>query len=127
MKMFKKLEQWKDRRSLEAAVAKSLDQARDHDSNGIAAGHAHYKTLFLDCVTHMETYAAKYSVPMTQLQAELPAIEKLHELAIQQNEIRQKPVVQWTARIALAFGGLFAAGLAAGVVHLGYQLIFRYL
>jgi hypothetical protein len=70
-----------DRRHLEASLASLLQAANGHEGRGLAPGSALYLVLFRESQLLTTAYCQRWHVSQEQLQAELPALAKLSQLA----------------------------------------------
>src|SRR5271165_6316999 len=70
-----------DRRHLEASLASLLQAANGHEGRGLAPGSALYLVLFRESQLLTTAYCQRWHVSQEQLQAELPALAKLAQLA----------------------------------------------
>ncbi len=109
------------RRDLEANLATLLDAARGHEALSVSPGSAQYVVLHQQSERLISAYCDRWKITANQLNAELPAIGKFHQLA--QPPLRKAPMVS----IVLAFLGCVAAAFALGIVaaciRLGYHLL----
>ena len=69
------------RRELEANLATLLDAARGHESHSVPAGSPQYLVLQQQAERLNKAYCQRWQVPPAQLNAELPALERLRKLA----------------------------------------------
>ena len=109
------------RRELEAHLATLLDAARGRESHSVPAGSPQYLVLHQQAERLNTAYCQRWQVTPAQLNAELPALGRLRQLA--QPSLRKTPMVN----IALAFFACMAAafclGIAAAPICVGYHLI----
>src|ERR1019366_2249000 len=70
-----------DRRNLEASLASLVQAASGHERRGLAPGSALYLVLSRESQLLTTAYCQRWQVSQEQLQAELPALTKLAQLA----------------------------------------------
>src|SRR5271165_1292843 len=70
-----------DRRHLEASLVSLLQAANGHEARGLAPGSAFYLVLRRESQPLIDAYCDRWQVSRDRLQAELPALAKLAELA----------------------------------------------
>ncbi len=69
------------RRDLEAHLATLLDAARGHESHSVPAGSPQYLVLHQQAERLNNAYCQRWQVTPDQLNAELPALGRLRQLA----------------------------------------------
>ena len=109
------------RRDLEANLATLLDAARGHESQSVPAGAPQYLVLNQQSERLINAYCERWQVTPDQLNAELPALGRLRQLA--QPPLRKTPMIHVALAFLLASRLAFALGIAAACVRLGYQLV----
>jgi hypothetical protein len=112
------------RRDLEAHLAALLDASRGHEAHGVPPGSPQYLVLYQQSERLIDGYCERWQVTPDQLNAELPALGRLRQLA--EPPLRKAPTVSATLILLAGMAIAFALGLAAAFVRLGYQLIGRY-
>jgi hypothetical protein len=106
------------RHALKSDLSKLVSMAKDHEANGLAAGHKYYCLLYKLACEKAEDYARLRGIDKQQLYAELASLEVLRKLA--------NPSAQHAKTGALAVVlGIFlipiAIGLGSGMVSVGYR------
>ena len=104
-------------RALKSDLSKLVSMAKDHEANGLAAGHEYYQVLYKLACEKAEDYAGLRGIKTQQLYAELASIEVLRKLA--------EPAPA-SRNAALGLVGipllLFGVGIACGLVVIGFHL-----
>jgi len=104
-------------RALKSDLSKLVFMAKDHEANGLAAGHEYYQALYKLACEKAEDYAGLRGIKTQQLYAELASIEVLRKLA------EPAPAGR---NAALGLIGipllLFGVGIACGLVIIGFHL-----
>jgi len=104
-------------RALKSDLSKLVSMAKDHEANGLAAGHEYYRVLYKLACEKAEDYAGLRGIKTQQLYAELASIEVLRKLA--------EPAPA-SRHAALGLVGipllLFGVGIACGLVVIGFHL-----
>ena len=106
--------------ALKSDLSSLVSMARDHEANGLASGHEHYRLLYALACKKAAAYGELRGVDSEQLRAELASIEVLKRLAY--------PGVQRLKLGALicAVGIVLfpiAVGVSSGMVSLGYRWV----
>jgi hypothetical protein len=109
------------RRDLEAHLAALLDASRGHEAHGVPPGSPLYLVLYQQSERLINGYCERWQVTTEQLNAELPALGRLRELA--EPPLRKTPTINITLMLLAAMAIAFALGLAAAFLRLGYHLI----
>ncbi|MGO8717739.1 MAG: hypothetical protein ACLQMO_00805 [Acidobacteriaceae bacterium] len=109
------------RRDLEANLATLLDAARGHEAHSVPAGSPQYLVLHNQSERLVTGYCARWQVTPDQLNAELPALGRLRQLA--QPPLRKTPMINIALAFLACMAAAFALGIAAACVRLGYHLI----
>jgi hypothetical protein len=109
------------RRDLEANLATLLDAARGHESHSVPAGSPQYLVLHQQAERLNNAYCQRWQVTPEQLNAELPALGRLRQLA--QPSLRKTPIVNIALAFLVSMAAAFALGIAAACVRLGYHLV----
>ena len=103
--------------ALKSDLSKLVSMAKDHEANGLAAGHEYYQVLYKLACEKAEDYAGLRGIKTQQLYAELASIEVLRKLA--------EPAPA-SRNAALGLVGipllLFGVGIACGLVVIGFHL-----
>ena len=107
-------------RRLKSDLSTLVSMARDHETNGLPAGHQHYKLLYELACKKADAYGELRGVDSDQLRAELAALEVLKRLA---NPGAQRAKVGLIAGVALLVLVPVAIGVSCGMVSVGYQMI----
>jgi hypothetical protein len=109
-----------DRRHLEASLASLLQAANGHEGRGLVPGSALYLVLYRESQLLTTAYCQRWHISPELLQAELPALAKLAELAQPRSRraLVSKVVLVILAGIAMSL----LIGLAGAFVRLGYLL-----
>ena len=110
-----------ERRRLESRLASLVEAARGHQAQNVPAGAEVYRLLEAALLSILSEHCERWEVQPDQLQAELPAIGMLRQLAKPQH----KPPRSLTVVLYLigSLAAAFALGLVAGLVRLGYHLL----
>jgi hypothetical protein len=109
------------RRDLEANLATLLDAARGHEAHNVPAGSPQYLILHQQSERLTTDYCQRWQVTADQLNAELPALGRLRQLA--QPPLRKAPMIHIALAFLVCMAAAFALGIAAACVRLGYHLI----
>jgi hypothetical protein len=109
------------RRRLEANLASLIDAARGHEAQKLPPGAPAYLILHNQSQVLTRAYCEQWQVSSDELNAELPALHKLQQLA--QNT--QQPSRAATIGLVICASMLFSfiLGMAAAFARLGYYLI----
>jgi hypothetical protein len=105
------------RRDLEANLATLLDAARGHESHSVYAGDSRYRVLHQQAGRLNNAYCQRWQVTPAQLNAELPALGRLRQLA--QPPLRKAPAINLFLALVAFITAAFAIGIAAACVRLG--------
>jgi hypothetical protein len=109
------------RRDLEAHLATLLDAARGHEAHNVPAGSPQYLILHQQSERLTTGYCQRWQVPPDQLNAELPALGRLRQLA--QPSLRKTPMIHIALAFLACIAAAFALGIAAACIRLGYSLV----
>jgi hypothetical protein len=109
-----------DRRHLEASLASLMQAANGHERRGLAPGSALYLVLNRESQLLTATYCQRWKVSQEQLNAELPALAKLAQLA--QPRLLRTTFSKVVLVILAAIATSVLIGLAGAFIHLGYLL-----
>jgi hypothetical protein len=109
-----------DRRHLEASLASLMQAASGHERRGLAPGSALYQVLNRESQLITTSYCQRWQVSQEQLQAELPALAKLAQLA-QPRSVRAR-ISKLVLVILAAIATSVLIGLAGAFIHYGYLL-----
>ncbi len=109
------------RRDLEANLAALLEAARGHEAHNVPAGSAQYLVLHQQSERLIARYCERWRVTLGQLNAELPALSRLHQLA--EPPLRKNPMITVVLVLLASMAAAFALGIAAACVRLGYHLV----
>src|ERR1019366_9913119 len=109
-----------DRRNLEASLASLMQAASGHERRGLAPGSALYQVLNRESQLITTSYCQRWQVSQEQLQAELPALAKLAQLA-QPRSVRAR-ISKLVLVILAAIATSVLIGLAGAFIHYGYLL-----
>ena len=104
--------------ALKSDLSKLVSMAKDHEANGLAAGHKYYGLLYKLACEKAENYADLRGIDKQQLYAELASLEVLRKLAnpgAQSAEAGVLAVVLGTFLIPIAIG------IGSGMVSVGYR------
>jgi hypothetical protein len=110
-----------DRRHLEAGLASLLQAANGHEARGLAPGSASYLVLNRESQLLIDAYCDRWQVSRDRLQAELPALAKLDQLA--QPRSPRAAISKGILAILAAFVISVLIGLAGAFIRLGYHLL----
>jgi uncharacterized protein involved in exopolysaccharide biosynthesis len=108
------------KRDLESHLAALIDAARGHESNNVPPGAPQYLVLHNQAERLITAYCDRWKTTIDQLNAELPALGRLRQLA--QPPLRKAPTIN---AILILLGSLaiaFGLGLAAAFVRLGFRI-----
>jgi len=108
------------RQGLEANLAALLETARGHEAHNVPAGSAQYSILQRQAEGLIEAYCGRWRITPAQLNAELPALGRLRQLA--QPPLRKAPAINAILILLASMALAFAMGLAAAFVRLGFRL-----
>ena len=109
------------RRDLEVHLAALLDASRGHEAHGVAAGSPLYVVLHQQSERLINAYSERWQVTADQLNAELPALGRLRQLA--EPPLLKAPTISATLILLASMAIAFTLGLAAAFVRLGYRLL----
>ena len=109
------------RRDLEANLAALLDAAHGHEAHSVPAGSPQYLVLHQQSERLIAGYCQRWQVTPDQLNAELPALGRLRQLA--QPSLRQARTINVTLIVIASLAIAFALGMAAAFARLGYYLL----
>ena len=109
-----------DRRHLEASLASLLQAANGHEGRGLAPGSALYLVLNRESQLLTTAYCQRWNVTQEQLQAELPALAKLKQLAQPRSVSARISKVVFVVLASIAISVLI--GIAGAFIHFGYLL-----
>ena len=109
------------RRDLEANLATLLDAARGHETHSVPAGAPQYLVLNQQSERLINAYCQRWQVTPDQLNAELPALGRLRQLA--QPPLCQARTINVTLIVIASLAIAFALGMAAAFARLGYYLL----
>jgi hypothetical protein len=109
-----------DRRNLEASLASLVQAASGHERRGLAPGSALYLVLSRESQLLTTAYCQRWQVSQEQLQAELPALAKLAQLA--QPRLLSTTFSKVVLVILAAIATSLLIGLAGAFIHFGYLL-----
>jgi hypothetical protein len=115
------VQQYFDRRDLEANLATLLDAARGHEAHSVPAGAAQYGVLHNQAERLVDAFCERWNITVAQLNAELPALGRLRQLA--QPKLRKTPAISALLVMLACMAAAFALGIAAACVRLGYHLL----
>jgi hypothetical protein len=110
-----------DRRHLEASLASLVEAAHGHEAHGVHAGSPQYLVLYQQSERLITDYCQRWQGTADQLNAELPALGRLRQLA--EPPLRKTPTINITLILLAGMAIAFALGLAAAFVRLGYHLL----
>jgi hypothetical protein len=105
-------------RALKSDLSKLVSMAKDHEANGLAAGHEYYQLLYKLACEKAEGYARLRGIETQQLYAELASIEVLRKLA------NPGPRQARAGVLAVVLGVILipiAIGIGSGMVSMGYR------
>ena len=109
------------RRDLEANLATLLDAARGHEAHSVSPGSPQYLVLHQQSERLITGYCQCWQKTPEQLNAELPALGRLRQLA--QPSLRKAPAINLFLAMVAFMAAAFALGIAAALIHLGYHLL----
>jgi hypothetical protein len=109
-----------DRRHLEASLASLMQAASGHERRGLAPGSALFRVLNRESQLLTTAYCQRWQVSQEQLQAELPALAKLEQLAQPRSVRARISKVVLVILVSIAISVLI--GIAGAFIHLGYLL-----
>jgi hypothetical protein len=115
------VQQYFSRRDLEANLATLLEAARGHEAHSVPSGSPHYLILHQQSERLINAYCQRWQVTTAQLNAELPALSRLHQLA--EPPLRKNPMITAVLVLLVSMAAAFALGIAAACVRLGYHLV----
>jgi hypothetical protein len=115
------LQHFFDRRQLEAGLASLVDAATGHETQGLQPGAPLYLVLKRESELLVNAYCERWQISIERLNAEIPALGKLRKLA----SLPPRKLHAGTSVLILAATMIlaFLAGIACGLVHLGYLLL----
>ena len=105
-------------RTLKSDLSKLVSMAKDHEANGLAAGHRHYCLLYKLACEKAEAYADLRGIDKQQLYAELASLEVLRKLANPGAQHAKTGVLAVVLGIVLI---PIAIGIGSGMVAMGYR------
>jgi len=110
-----------ERRHLDSNLAALVQAANGHDAQGVTQGSPAFVLLFERSQQLVSNYCERHQITPEQLNAELPALGKLRQLAQPASPHPQatKSLLAVAAAMLLAF----LLGIAGGLMRLGYHLI----
>jgi hypothetical protein len=114
------------RRDFEGRLARYVNSALGHESEGLAAGSYEYKRLYAMAETDIAHYCSEWSVDRQDLEAQIPAVRKLRNLAEPQSA---KPKVTSGQVVAGSIGLivlLWLFGAATGMFQAGQHFILNH-
>ena len=104
--------------ALKSDLSKLVSIAKDHEANGLAAGHRHYCLLYKLACEKAEAYADLRGIDKQQLYAELASLEVLRKLANPGAQHAKTGVLAVVLGIVLI---PIAIGIGSGMVAMGYR------
>jgi hypothetical protein len=105
-------------RSLKSDLSKLVYMAKDHEANGLAAGHGYYQLLYKTACDKAEAYAKLRGVDSKQIYAELASLEVLRRLA---EGLPVRPAVNVMAILLAAIAGPVIIGFGSGMVQVAFR------
>ena len=105
---------------LKSDLSSLVSMARDHEANGLAAGHEHYRLLYTLACTKADAYGELRGVDSEQLRAELASLEVLKRLAYPGVQRLKLGALLGVAALVLV---PIAVGMSSGMVSLGYRWV----
>ena len=109
-------------RGLKSDLSKLVSMAKDHEANGLPAGHEYYVTLHKLASEKAAAYAALRGVDEKQLRAELASLEVLRRLAEPGAQKAKAGVLAILLGIVLI---PIAIGFGSGMVSMGFHWALR--
>jgi hypothetical protein len=106
------------RHALKSDLSKLVSMAKDHEANGLAAGHKYYCLLHKLACQKAEAYADLRGIDKQQLYAELASLEVLRKLANPGAQSAKAGVLVVVLGVVLI---PIAIGLGSGMVAMGYR------
>jgi hypothetical protein len=104
--------------ALKSDLSKLVSMAKDHEANGLAAGHKYYGLLYKLACEKAENYADLRGIDKQQLYAELASLEVLRKLANPGAQSAKAGVLVVVLGVVLI---PIAIGLGSGMVAMGYR------
>ena len=104
--------------ALKSDLSKLVSMAKDHEANGLAAGHEYYQVLYRLACEKAENYAKLRGIKTQQLYAELASLEVLRKLANPGAQSAKAGVLVVVLGVVLI---PIAIGLGRGMVSVGYS------
>ncbi len=108
------------KRDLESHLAVLIDAAHGHETHNVHAGSAQFVVLYQQAERIINGYCERWHITIAQLNAELPALERLRQLA--QPPLRKAPTINVVLILLASLAISFGLGLAAAFVRLGFRL-----
>jgi len=109
------------RRRLEANLASLIDAARGHEAQKLPLGAKVYLILHDRSQALTKAYCERWQISPEQLNAELPALHKLRQLANNTAQHSRMAIIVLIVCASMLVS--FILGLAASVARLGYHLL----
>jgi len=106
--------------ALKSDLSSLVSMARDHEANGLPAGHEHYRLLYALACKKADAYGELRGVDSEQLRAELASIEVLKRLAYPGVQRLKLGALICAVSIVLF---PIAVGVSSGMVSLGYRWV----
>src|ERR1017187_3175488 len=106
--------------ALKSDLSSLVSMARDHEANGLPAGHEHYRLLYALACKKAAAYGELRGVDSEQLRAELASIEVLKRLAYPGVQRLKLGALICAVSIVLF---PIAVGVSSGMVSLGYRWV----
>ena len=104
--------------ALKSDLSSLVSMARDHEANGLPAGHEHYRLLYALACKKADAYGELRGVDSEQLRAELASLEVLKRLAYPGVQRLKLGALICAVSIVLF---PIAVGVSSGMVALGYR------
>ena len=104
--------------ALKSDLSNLVSMAKDHEANGLAAGHKYYCLLHKLACQKAEAYADLRGIDKQQLYAELASLEVLRKLANPGAQSAKAGVLVVVLGVVLI---PIAIGLGSGMVAMGYR------
>jgi len=106
--------------ALKSDLSSLVSMARDHEANGLPAGHEHYRLLYALACKKAAAYGELRGVDSEQLRAELASLEVLKRLAYPGAQHLKLGALICAVGIVLV---PIAVGVSSGMVSLGYRWV----
>ena len=106
--------------ALKSDLSSLVSMARDHETNGLPAGHDHYRLLYALACKKADAYGELRGVDSEQLRAELASLEVLKRLAYPGAQHLKLGALLCIAGVVLV---PIAVGVSSGMVSLGYRWV----